>query len=154
MDRLTARRLREWRREWAARTTLDPGDLDELREHLASTIDSRRREGRAEADAIDEALRRLGSPAVVAAEFGKAADVPAPPPTWMPDLRAAFRQLRANPGFTLIAASSIGIAIAVNDILEIQLQCCQAAGPGAKPDRKILLRRRRVAAGDILNQFA
>lgn len=74
-----------------------------------------RASGLSEEDAVDEALRRLGEPGPVSEEYRKT-ERRSGWASWSLDLRLAARQFRSNPIFTLVAAASVGIAIASNTL--------------------------------------
>ena len=63
--------LAAWRRSLAHTRAFLDDDLDELEQHLRDHVDALTRQGRSEEAAFEEALDRLGSRAVVEAEYGK-----------------------------------------------------------------------------------
>lgn len=72
-------RLATWRTSMRPYVEDGPERLDELEEHLRLAIDERIDHGATPVDAADAAIRQLGEPSAIVAEFRKL-----PPPRWLP----------------------------------------------------------------------
>ncbi len=91
-------RLASWRASMRPHVEDGPERLDELEEHLRAAIAERLDLGAAPSDAADEAIRQLGDPAAIVAEFRKL-----PPSRWLP-ARLAWLVWLAMVGVLLIVA--------------------------------------------------
>ncbi len=110
-----------WRRDHRVGKTDQPAELDtEIGFHLEELVSQLRAEGMTAEKARAEALRRFGAVAAVRAAAGRIdrqrarrADWLETIRDWLIDVRFAGRLLWRTPGFTLLAASSIGLGVGV-----------------------------------------
>ncbi len=122
---------------------------DEMAFHLAMRVRDLVDSGMSEAEARQEALRRLGDPAELRrrlTRLGKARDHSMQRTEWwaslVQDLRQAVRSLRKQPGFTAAAALTLAVGVgATTAIFSVLYSVVLRPLPIPEPDRLVWISR-------------
>src|SRR5277367_5225898 len=100
-------------RKYFRRQRWDAERAQELESHIQSEIDDNVARGMSREEARRQAYLKFGNPTRVREEIWQMNSI-APLENFLRDLRYAWRTLRRNPGYALIAILTLGLGIGAN----------------------------------------